>query len=63
MRETPHLAAPPPLRGNASPPDRLTWPFVWVDDEIGTMDHLWVAPAHPGPALLHRVDPTKDLQD
>lgn len=38
-------------------------PFIWVDDEIGAVDHLWVAAAHPGPALLHRVDPAKGLQD
>ncbi|CAL9446985.1 HAD domain-containing protein [Streptomyces cellulosae] len=38
-------------------------PFVWVDDEIGAVDRQWVAAAHPGPALLHRVDPTRGLQD
>ncbi|MFI9217940.1 hypothetical protein [Streptomyces werraensis] len=38
-------------------------PFVWVDDEIGTVDRLWVAAAHPGPVLLHRVDPARGLQD
>lgn len=38
-------------------------PFVWVDDEIGTMDRLWVTAAHPGPSLLHRVDPARGLED
>ncbi|MGV9254113.1 HAD domain-containing protein [Streptomyces sp. NPDC003697] len=38
-------------------------PFVWVDDEISAMDRLWVAAQHPGPSLLHRVDPTKGLVD
>ncbi|WSB84524.1 HAD domain-containing protein [Streptomyces cellulosae] len=38
-------------------------PFVWVDDEIGAVDRQWVAAAHPGPALLHRIDPTRGLQD
>ncbi|MGV9253246.1 HAD domain-containing protein [Streptomyces sp. NPDC003697] len=38
-------------------------PFIWVDDEISAMDHLWVAAQHPGPSLLHRVDPTKGLMD
>lgn len=38
-------------------------PFIWVDDEISAMDRLWVAAQHPGPSLLHRVDPTKGLVD
>ncbi len=38
-------------------------PFVWVDDEISAMDRHWVDAAHPGPSLLHRVDPAKGLQD
>ncbi|MFE2508889.1 hypothetical protein [Streptomyces naganishii] len=38
-------------------------PFIWVDDEISSMDRLWVAAQHAGPALLHRVDPTKGLED
>ncbi|MFF5650097.1 hypothetical protein ACFY8N_16895 [Streptomyces collinus] len=38
-------------------------PFIWVDDEIGAMDHLWVEASHPGPALLHRVDPARGLVD
>ncbi|AYL36134.1 HAD domain-containing protein [Streptomyces fungicidicus] len=38
-------------------------PFIWVDDEISTIDRLWVAAAHPGPSLLHQVDPAKGLED
>jgi hypothetical protein len=38
-------------------------PFIWVDDEISAMDRLWAAAQHPGPSLLHRVDPTKGLTD
>ncbi len=38
-------------------------PFVWVDDEISGMDRQWVAACHPGPSLLHQVDPTKGLRD
>ncbi|MEU5090973.1 hypothetical protein [Streptomyces sp. NPDC021356] len=36
-------------------------PFIWADDEIGAMDHVWVAAQHPGPSLLHRVDPARGL--
>ncbi|MDG6107178.1 hypothetical protein Daura_32585 [Dactylosporangium aurantiacum] len=43
----------------------LAWaagrPFVWVDDEIGAADRDWVAAHHPGPALLHAVDPGRGL--
>ncbi|WP_328302886.1 hypothetical protein OG389_34215 [Streptomyces sp. NBC_00435] len=35
--------------------------FVWVDDEIGDADRRWVSAHHPGPALLHRVDPREGL--
>ncbi|MEU8180786.1 HAD domain-containing protein [Micromonospora sp. NPDC049044] len=38
-------------------------PFVWVDDEISDFDRTWVAANHPGPALLHRVDPRMGLSD
>ncbi|MFD7704797.1 HAD domain-containing protein [Streptomyces caelestis] len=38
-------------------------PFIWVDDEINTMDRLWVGASHPGPSLLHRVDPAKGLTE
>lgn len=35
--------------------------FAWVDDEIGDADRRWVSAHHPGPALLHRVDPQVGL--
>lgn len=38
-------------------------PFIWIDDEIGAMDRLWVEGSHPGPSLLHRVDPARGLVD
>ncbi len=38
-------------------------PFIWVDDEIDTMDRLWVDASHPGPSLLHRVDPVNGLAE
>ncbi|WP_030906663.1 HAD domain-containing protein [Streptomyces sp. NRRL F-5126] len=38
-------------------------PFIWVDDEITAMDRLWVEAGHPGPSLLHRVDPARGLVD
>ncbi|MFJ8465260.1 HAD domain-containing protein [Streptomyces swartbergensis] len=38
-------------------------PFIWVDDEISAMDRQWVAVSHPGPSLLHRVDPAEGLED
>ncbi|WP_330339889.1 HAD domain-containing protein [Streptomyces sp. NBC_00557] len=38
-------------------------PFIWVDDEISAMDRLWVDAQHPGPSLLHRVDPVRGLGD
>jgi hypothetical protein len=36
-------------------------PFAWVDDEIRDADRAWVSAHHPGPALLHRVDPRRGL--
>ncbi|MFD9740370.1 hypothetical protein [Umezawaea sp. NPDC059074] len=38
-------------------------PFAWVDDESADTDRAWVAAHHPGPALLHRVDPRHGLRD
>ncbi|MGC9499090.1 HAD domain-containing protein [Streptomyces sp. WG7] len=38
-------------------------PFIWVDDEISAMDRLWVDAGHPGPSLLHQVEPAKGLED
>jgi hypothetical protein len=38
-------------------------PFAWVDDEITDADRDWVSAHHPGPALLHRVEPSRGLTD
>ncbi|MFI9386877.1 hypothetical protein [Kutzneria sp. NPDC052558] len=38
-------------------------PFAWVDDELGPADRAFVAAHHPGPALLHWVDPRLGLRD
>jgi hypothetical protein len=38
-------------------------PFVWVDDEIREADRVWAAANHPGPALLHRIDPGVGLSE
>ncbi|WP_306320543.1 MULTISPECIES: HAD domain-containing protein [unclassified Streptomyces] len=38
-------------------------PFIWVDDEISAMDRLWVDASHPGPSLLHHVDPRRGLTE
>ncbi|MFG2246232.1 HAD domain-containing protein [Spirillospora sp. NPDC048823] len=36
-------------------------PFVWLDDEITDSDRVWVSANHPGPAILHRVNPNSGL--
>lgn len=66
---------PWPADGDVPGPRGLHWktprlvewagrrPFIWVDDEIGDMDRLWVAAQHPGPSLLHHVDPARGLTD
>ncbi|MFI1361443.1 hypothetical protein [Streptomyces griseochromogenes] len=36
--------------------------FAWVDDEQGPADTAYVATHHPGPALLHHVDPRVGLR-
>ncbi|MEU4931581.1 hypothetical protein AB0G54_34615 [Streptomyces yokosukanensis] len=36
-------------------------PFAWVDDEQSPADTLYVRARHPGPALLHHVDPRLGL--
>ncbi|WP_306355799.1 MULTISPECIES: HAD domain-containing protein [unclassified Nocardia] len=36
--------------------------FIWIDDEIGDDDRVWVAEHHPGGALLYRVDPRVGLR-
>ncbi|MEW2493856.1 hypothetical protein AB0942_09950 [Streptomyces nodosus] len=38
-------------------------PFAWVDDQISDVDRAYVDHHHPGPALLHRVDPRKGLTE
>ncbi|MEU4166649.1 HAD domain-containing protein [Streptomyces sp. NPDC026665] len=38
-------------------------PFIWIDDEIGAMDHLWVAAQYESPHLLHRVPSSRGLTD
>ncbi|MFI6249014.1 hypothetical protein [Streptomyces sp. NPDC051016] len=38
-------------------------PFAWVDDQHGDIDRWYVEKHHPGPALLHWVDPAKGLTD
>lgn len=38
-------------------------PFAWVDDEITDADREWVPAHHPGPALLHWVEPSRGLTD
>ncbi|MFI6447165.1 hypothetical protein [Kitasatospora sp. NPDC050543] len=46
-------------------PDLVSWaagrPFAWLDDDITRADRDWVAVHHPGPALLHRIDPRLGL--
>ncbi|WP_069109885.1 HAD domain-containing protein [Jiangella alba] len=54
-------------------PDTLQWktkalvriasgrPFIWVDDVIEPADRWWIEFEHPGPALLHKVDPAVGL--
>ncbi|MFF9133061.1 hypothetical protein [Streptomyces sp. NPDC014806] len=48
-------------------PEVVAWAqgraFAWVDDEITDADRAWVAAHHPGPALLHRVDPRSGLTE
>lgn len=38
-------------------------PFVWLDDELTATERTWVSAHHPGPALLHRIDPRHGLTD
>ncbi|WP_437113530.1 hypothetical protein [Streptomyces roseoverticillatus] len=48
-------------------PEIVAWAkgraFAWVDDEITDADRAWVKAHHDGPALLHRVDPRRGLDD
>ena len=58
-------ADPPPGGVHWKTPDLVAWagarPFAWLDDEITDADREWVGGHHPGPALLHRVDPRTGL--
>jgi hypothetical protein len=38
-------------------------PFAWADDEITDIDREWARAYHPGPALLHHVDPRYGLTE
>ncbi|MEU9338683.1 hypothetical protein AB0D49_36960 [Streptomyces sp. NPDC048290] len=38
-------------------------PFAWVDDEQSAADHTFTTTHHPGPALLHHVNPRIGLRD
>ncbi|MEU6667240.1 hypothetical protein [Streptomyces sp. NPDC046727] len=38
-------------------------PFAWVDDEQSPADTLYVRARHPGPALLHHVNPRLGLRE
>ncbi|MGW1540894.1 hypothetical protein ACWCPM_11750 [Streptomyces sp. NPDC002309] len=37
-------------------------PFAWVDDEQSDLDQAYVRTHHPGPGLLHHVDPRVGLR-
>ncbi|MEU6258160.1 hypothetical protein [Streptomyces sp. NPDC047043] len=37
-------------------------PFAWVDDEQSPADEEYVTAVHPGPALLHHVNPRLGLR-
>jgi hypothetical protein len=38
-------------------------PFAWVDDEQGDLDQAYVTAHHPGPGLLHHVNPRIGLRE
>lgn len=38
-------------------------PFAWVDDEQSELDQTYVTAHHPGPALLHHVNPRIGLRE
>lgn len=38
-------------------------PFAWVDDEQSQADEEYVRAHHPGPALLHHVNPRLGLRE
>jgi hypothetical protein len=37
-------------------------PFAWVDDALTPKENRFVTAHHPGPALLHHVDPRRGLR-
>ena len=37
-------------------------PFAWVDDALTAKERRFVGAHHPGPALLHHVDPRRGLR-
>ncbi|SME94382.1 hypothetical protein [Streptomyces sp. Amel2xC10] len=71
LPELPYIAWDP--RPAEAPPAGIFWktrrvvswaagrPFAWIDDEITDRDREFVADHHPGPALLHHVDPRRGL--
>ncbi|MGI5351633.1 hypothetical protein ACQEU8_26145 [Streptomyces sp. CA-250714] len=38
-------------------------PFAWVDDALTARERRFVGAHHPGPALLHHVDPRRGLRE
>lgn len=38
-------------------------PFAWVDDEQSELDQAYVTAHHPGPGLLHHVNPRIGLRE
>ncbi|MEV6103385.1 HAD domain-containing protein [Streptomyces sp. NPDC051940] len=65
--EWPELFAVEPDGVHWKAPHILRWAagraFAWVDDEITDADERFFAAHHPGPALLHHVDPRRGLRD
>ncbi|MFF0297681.1 HAD domain-containing protein [Kitasatospora sp. NPDC004614] len=60
---TPHLPPGVHWKTPALTAHAAGTPFAWVDDEITEADREWVAHHHPGPALLHRVNPELGLTE
>jgi hypothetical protein len=38
-------------------------PFVWIDDEMNSLDHMYFSDTHEVPFLLQKVDPAIGLAD
>ncbi|QXJ20295.1 hypothetical protein AGRA3207_000983 [Actinomadura graeca] len=36
-------------------------PFAWLDDEITDNDRTWASAHHPGPSLLHTINPESGI--